>query len=153
MSIATCMGCGWQRRERRRTEDGGVKTAEKTNRQMEPDHSGKGYERLAARAMRALFRMEDRGGIMVRNVVMKGASGAGHEADLILEVPLHERLVYILAECKDYARPVGKEKVAAFRTVLEDINALREKGQRFPGRRFGAGPVQPDLPAGDPETG
>ena len=94
------------------------------------ERPGRGYERLAGEALGVLFRLEERGGAMGRNVVLEGASGVRHELDLVLEIPRKGKMLYAAVECKDTVRPVEKEKVAAFRSVLQDLN---EKGYRLGG--------------------
>ena len=100
---------------------------------VEADRSGRSYERLVGRAMRTLFRLEESGGSVARNVVLKGASGAGHEIDLLLGIPYRGKILHAAVECKDHARPVGMEKVAAFGMVLKDLNGLRGPEDRLAG--------------------
>lgn len=92
---------------------------------------GRSFERLAAKTVRIIFHPDL---ISVkRNIILKGQSGASHEIDLRLEIRRKRRILHAAVECKDRARPVEKEKVAAFRSVLQDINALRGKDRQLTG--------------------
>ena len=77
--------------------------------------------------------LEKRGGSSWRNVVMDGASGASHEIDLVLEVPLEEKTVICLVECKGFAKPAPKLNAAAFLSVVQDLNALRAEDDQMVG--------------------
>ena len=97
------------------------------------DRSGKAYERLIARVMIRLFGLSDSGAVTC-NVHLPGASGVSHEIDLLLRIPLRKGGTGGLAvECKDQARPVFKEKVAAFCEVLRDLNAALKPSERLAG--------------------
>ena len=72
---------------------------------------GRSFERLAAKTVRIIFHPDL---ISVkRNIILKGQSGARHEIDLLLEIRRKRKVLHVVAECKDRARPVEKEKVAA----------------------------------------
>ena len=92
---------------------------------------GRIFERLAAKTVRILFYPDLLS--VKRNIILKGQSGAGHEIDLLLEIRKKRRILHAAVECKNRARPIEKEKVAAFRSVLRDINAFRGKDQQLKG--------------------
>lgn len=89
--------------------------------------------------MKDLFRLE--AGAVRRNQVLRGASGAGHEMDLLFEICLKGKKYPVVVECKDAARPVGKEKIAAFQSVLRDVNEIR-RGKKLFGIMVSSGGYQ-----------
>ena len=102
---------------------------------MNGDRSGKRYERLVGNALVDLFQSgEEKAGCSVAwNVVMRGASGVGHEIDLLLASRRTGRTLLMAVECKNWTRPAEKKTVEEFRSVLQDINA------RYAGRKKLAG--------------
>ena len=90
---------------------------------------------MVGKALKALFRGKETrfGGILRRNVVLPGASGAAHEIDLVLDAPLAGRTWHVAVECKDHARPVEKETAAGFRAVLLDVNERLPEEEKMTG--------------------
>ncbi len=98
------------------------------------DSSGWSFEVLTAMALRVLFRLDPARRDWVRyDTPLPGASGAKHEIDILLEIPRPERTRTVAVECKDHRTPVSKDKVAAFLSVLRDVNAARAEEDRLPG--------------------
>lgn len=97
------------------------------------DRSGKSFEQLVAEVFRRWFGKD----ILVRrNWRLEGASGVRYEIDLVIRIRCPEnpdRVFWVAVECKDYARRVGKEKIEAFVSVLQDVNALRGKAEQLTG--------------------
>ena len=58
------------------------------------------------------------------DVVLPGARG-DHQIDLYWEFSTAGILHRVAVECKDYNRNVSKERIAAFRAVLDDIGGIR----------------------------
>ena len=97
--------------------------------QKPQDRAGRAYERQVARALVMLLQGTDPDAVKsVRmNQVLPGASGAGHEIDLMLEWERQGKKRRCAVECKDHGRAVEKKEVGAFRSVLQDVNAWREQ--------------------------
>ncbi len=56
------------------------------------------------------------------NVILQGARGK-HQIDIVVYLDVGAGRHWWLVECKNWARPVGKREVAAFRAILDDIGA------------------------------
>ena len=78
--------------------------------------SGKAYEAAVGRVLRGLFP----GAVVRRDVRLLGASGVMHQVDLEMEVSGKRYLV----ECKNHRRPVGKDLVGAFLSVVSDLSCV-----------------------------
>lgn len=76
--------------------------------------SGTPYERLAAIVFRLLTQETT-----VHDLTLRGESTVGHQIDVT--VGEGEERKRILIECKDYADPVGLEKVRSFWAVVDDL--------------------------------
>ncbi len=59
------------------------------------------------------------------NVILKGLGGIEHQIDVYWEFTVAGVLHRTAVECKDYNRNVSKERIAAFRAVLDDIGGIR----------------------------
>lgn len=55
------------------------------------------------------------------DVKLKGASGVEHQIDIFWKFTKGSVNYKVAIECKDYTRPVSKEKIMAFHSVLTDI--------------------------------
>jgi hypothetical protein len=82
---------------------------------------GRPYERLVAAVQRKL----DAGSEVHSSLPLIGKSGSRITLDAAVRGTLGSAKLLIALETKDYAEAVGVEKVRAFATVLEDINAAR----------------------------
>ncbi len=78
--------------------------------------SGSAYEAAVCRVLRGLFP----GAAVRRDVRLLGASGVVHQVDLEMEVSGKRFLV----ECKNHRRPVGKDLVGAFLSVVSDLSCI-----------------------------
>ena len=105
---------------------------------------GKQYEQMAGSVLRILFGMDREGctGTLLHNTVLTGASGVGHEMDIVLEVSRDSGKTCAAVECKNHGRPLEKEIVAAFSCILQDINALRGKDEQLGGVIVSSGGFQ-----------
>lgn len=52
---------------------------------------------------------------------MQGKSGASHQIDLYWEFKIAGIKHCVAVECKDYNRAIGKDKIEAFKSVLDDL--------------------------------
>ena len=91
-------------------------------------NSGKAYERWISRLLQIWFGEEV---TIDNNRFMEGISGVGHELDLYLRFPYGGSLHHVAVECKNHAMPVGKETVAAFDSILRDLNAARKEEEKL----------------------
>jgi hypothetical protein len=82
-------------------------------------NNGKAYERFAARALISCFSLPQ--SAVKRNLILPGASGAGHEIDILFRFP--ESKNFAAVECKNHRKPLGMQLVSAFHGVLQDIRA------------------------------
>ena len=58
------------------------------------------------------------------DVKLKGASGVEHQVDIFWKFTIGGVYYKVAIECKDYRRPVSKEKIMAFHSVLTDIGNI-----------------------------
>ena len=58
------------------------------------------------------------------DVKLKGASGVEHQIDIFWKFTKGSVNYKVAIECKDYTRPVSKEKIMAFHSVLTDIGNI-----------------------------
>lgn len=56
------------------------------------------------------------------DVTLNGARGK-HQIDIVVYLDIGAGRHWWLVECKNWARPVGKREVAAFRAILDDLGA------------------------------
>lgn len=58
------------------------------------------------------------------NVKLEGRSGQKHQIDVYWEYNIAGSKHQVAIECKNYNKPVSKEKVCAFKGVLDDLNGV-----------------------------
>lgn len=58
------------------------------------------------------------------NVKLEGRSGQKHQIDVYWEYEIAGNKHKVAIECKNYSMPVTKEKVCAFKGVLDDLNGV-----------------------------
>ncbi len=58
------------------------------------------------------------------NVKLKGRSGQKHQIDVYWEYEIAGNKHRVAIECKNYSKPVSKDKVCAFKGVLDDLNGV-----------------------------
>ena len=58
------------------------------------------------------------------NVKLEGRSGRKHQIDVYWEYEIAGNKHQVAIECKNYSKPVSKEKVCAFKGVLDDLNGI-----------------------------
>lgn len=58
------------------------------------------------------------------NVKLEGRSGQKHQIDVYWEYEIAGNKHQVAIECKNYNKPVSKEKVCAFKGVLDDLNGV-----------------------------
>lgn len=84
------------------------------------DRTGRSFEVLVAEVMKILL---GEGTFVQQDSFALGKSGVLHQIDLeVVRCHPYEHFE-ALVECKDYNRPVNKEKVSAFVSVIQDVNS------------------------------
>ena len=58
------------------------------------------------------------------DVKLEGRSGQKHQIDVYWEYEIAGNKHQVAIECKNYSKPVSKEKVCAFKGVLDDLNGV-----------------------------
>ena len=134
-----------------------TKIPKRTRKQSET--AGKAYERFAARALASCFSLPP--SAIKQNIVLRGASGAGHEIDILFRFPSakshppaappksqpHSNPVaapsspgagapskrFAAVECKNYKKPLEMKTVSAFHGVLQDIRAALPEDEQLLG--------------------
>lgn len=118
-------------------------------------NNGKAYERFAARALISCFSLPQ--SAVKRNLILPGASGAGHEIDILFrfprdtipntaegavgpEAPPPKRFAAV--ECKNHRKPLGMQLVSAFHGVLQDIRAALPEDETLLGIMAASGGFQ-----------
>ena len=60
--------------------------------------------------------------LVQHNVKLKGKTGCEHQIDVYWEYEIAGNKHRVAIECKNYSKPVSKDKVCAFKGVLDDLN-------------------------------
>ncbi|MBR5912182.1 MAG: restriction endonuclease [Bacteroidales bacterium] len=58
------------------------------------------------------------------DIKLEGRSGQKHQIDVYWEYEIAGSKHQVAIECKNYSKPVSKEKVCAFKGVLDDLNGV-----------------------------
>lgn len=61
---------------------------------------------------------------VLHNVKLEGRSGQKHQIDVYWEHMIAGNKHRVAIECKNYSKPVSKDKVCAFKGVLDDLNGV-----------------------------
>lgn len=86
---------------------------------------GTEYELLVQQVFNMLHNAEGVEQIKIQHdVTMTGLSGANHQLDLYWEFKIAGVFYRVAVECKNYASAVSKEKISAFKGVLNDLGGI-----------------------------
>ena len=58
------------------------------------------------------------------NVILEGRSGQKHQIDVYWEYKIAGNKHRVAIECKNYSKPISKDKICAFKGVLDDLNGV-----------------------------
>lgn len=93
---------------------------------MSTTSKGTEYELLVQNVMERLHAAEGVNSLKIKhNVTLKGISGTTHQIDLYWEFEIAGIIYRVAVECKNYAKSVTKERIAAFKSVLDDIGNIK----------------------------
>lgn len=88
-------------------------------------NTGTEYELFVQEVLNRLHAVEGTKQVKIEHdVVLTGISGATHQLDLYWQFNLAGIRYRVAVECKGYASRVSKEKIAAFKGVLDDLGGI-----------------------------
>lgn len=83
------------------------------------------YERFTQYVYQQLVNMDVARATRVQhNVKLEGRSGQKHQIDVYWEYEIAGNKHRVAIECKNYSNPISKDKVCAFKGVLDDLNGV-----------------------------
>lgn len=82
---------------------------------------GKEYELLSQKIYQELLISENFSNIAVKHNVNMQGKDTKHQIDIYWETEIDGSIKKVLVEAKDYSRPVSKDKIGTFLSVIRDI--------------------------------
>ena len=86
--------------------------------------AGTEYELFVKHIYEKILATEVPGCMVQHNVILTGRGGIEHQIDVYWEFTVGGIVYRTAVECKDYNSRVSKQKIAAFRTILDDIGGI-----------------------------